>query len=127
MKVKINSILKNVKGQPLNGKKECCVIDKDGNFIKTQTGDYFIKTIEVPEEKLTLKDICLNVLMSLDKDEKTDGEEKYKRFKLGMLIGDSKEYVELDAEEITKIKKLIGNLYSPLILGQCYDILENKQ
>ena len=126
MKIKINSVLKNMKGKPLNATQPCCVIDKDGNFIKDENDTFAIKIVETPSEKQTLKDICMEVLMGMSPDEKVDGKEKYERFKLAMKIGEVKEQIDLKSDDVTKIKELIGKIYSPLIVGQCYDILENK-
>ncbi len=78
------------------------------------------------EEKfLTLKIVCLNSLFFNDKEKIVAGEEKLKRYVLGMKIN-VEENVELIAEEIVLLKKLIGEYQPPLIVGRAYDLLEER-
>ena len=73
---------------------------------------------------LTLKDVCINALLALI--EKDDEKTKYSDYELYKRIRDVKE-VDLKTEEIVRIKKKIGAFNPPLILGQAFDLLENKK
>lgn len=70
-----------------------------------------------------LRDILVNSLMSLSKqDVGISGVDKYKRYELAMNLDGN-----LKSEDITLIKKLVGQMYTPLIIGRVYDILEKKE
>lgn len=71
----------------------------------------------------TLKMATTRALLATIPKEEIDGEEKYKRFKLRQKLDEGK-VVEVKAEEIALIKKLIGKVFNPNIVGQCYDLLE---
>lgn len=53
------------------------------------------------------------------------GQEKFERFRLALAIASNLEPVELKAEEITIIKNAIAEMYSPLVVGRTWDMLEN--
>ncbi|NLH51823.1 MAG: hypothetical protein GX459_03130 [Bacteroidales bacterium] len=99
MKVKVNQELKDVKDLPIK---------------KSEGGN------------LTLKDVIITSVLSPmqgdDQKVKFDKYEIYKKVKDDYVGGE----VELTAEEITLIKKCIGQLQPPLILGQAFEILEGK-
>lgn len=50
--------------------------------------------------------------------------EKVERFKLATLVYASADAVPLTVEQVALIKKLIGIVYPPLIVGQSFAILE---
>jgi len=77
------------------------------------------------EKPVTLKSVCVQALMAVDTKEEVNGEEKYKRYQLTQKIGE-KEEVDLSTEEISKIKQLIGKSFVTLVVGQSWDMLENK-
>ena len=96
--------------------------------IKNLEGD----NIDNPESKLkekaplTMKILCTNSLLTPTQDERNiDGNEKAKRFELAMRIYTEKE-VDLDIDELKLVKDLIGKVYSPLVVGQAYRILDPK-
>lgn len=71
---------------------------------------------------LTLKDVCVSsILTSAGEDTEKEKWGKYEIFK---KLRSAKEQVELTVEEIVVIKKAIGKLQPPLILGQCFELLE---
>jgi len=71
---------------------------------------------------LTLKDVCISSILSpIEGDDEKKKFEKYEIFK---KIRNGKTEVELKAEEIVVIKKAIGKFQPPLILGQCWEMLE---
>jgi len=76
---------------------------------------------------MTLKDCTMNVLLSLFDDEsKIPGEERAKRYVLATRIYANPEDIDLTVEEISQIKTLIGKGYSPLVVGQAWNLLEGK-
>jgi hypothetical protein len=75
----------------------------------------------------TLKAACFGALGATFQDEQTlPGEEKFKRYELYKKIKDATDPVELKSEDVVLLKKLVGKAYGPLIMGQCWDLLENK-
>jgi hypothetical protein len=83
------------------------------------------KAIQLEEGKdATLKDVCLFVLNALVQGEVSqDGEEKYKRFKLGLAI-DAGGEVEMKAEEIVLLKKCGAKVLTPFAYGAFADLLD---
>lgn len=71
---------------------------------------------------LTLRSVATNSLLM--REEKTTGEEYYKRYKLAGRIQESKGPIDLKAEEITLIKSLIPVGYNPIVIGRAYDLLD---
>jgi len=97
MKVKINQILQGSEEQALKGPK--------GN-------------------PLTMREVCINSLLipSQGDDEKL----KWERYEIFKKLRDAKDEVELKLEELNIIKKSVGRTQPPLIMGQCFEILEGK-
>lgn len=113
MFVKIKTKLKNMEGVELKMK-----------LPVNQSG------VEEKEKYITLKRICVNALLSEAKEEKNiiiTGEEKVKRYELAKKIQEAETKVDLKTEEIVLIKKMIGLVYPPLIVGQCFQLLENNE
>lgn len=97
MKVKVNNQLKDVEGKPLQGEKG---------------------------KPLTMRDVCINSLLTpVQGDDEKAKWEKYEIFK---SMRDSKEEVDLKIEQITILKKAVGKVQPPLLMGQIWDMLENK-
>ena len=75
---------------------------------------------------MTLKSMVVKASIIGNPNE-VDGEAKYKVYKVGQKFVEAEEEVELSAEEIVLIKKLIANVYpSPMVIGIAYDMLEGK-
>ena len=71
---------------------------------------------------LTLKDVCVNSILSpLQED---DQKAKYEKYELYKILRDANTEVELTAEHIVLLKKCIGKFQPPLVMGQCFDLLE---
>jgi len=77
---------------------------------------------------VTLETVVVNALLTQDPNDTTvTGTEKAKRFTLAMKIHDTKDsQVDITAEEISKIKELVGKYYTALVVGRVYDLLEQK-
>jgi len=100
MKIKLNETLKGIDGKQL------------------------LDDIEIPGKKLTLKSkIITSLLTPQQEDKEADKWSKYEIFK---KVRDAKTEVELTAEEVTIVKKVIGKTQPVLILGQCFELIEGK-
>jgi len=98
--------------------------------------DLSVKIVDIKGEpikdsniSLTVKDVCIQALLAnfTTEDNKIDGAEKYKRFKLAQrLENNQNSVIGLNAEEVTLIKKLLGMAFTTLIVGQVYDLLEGN-
>ena len=77
----------------------------------------------------TLRTACVNVLTMREMDDRgrgkeITGKEKVRRYELAKKIYHSKELVDLQAEEITLLKDLVGKIYPPITVGQAFEILD---
>ncbi len=100
MKINFDAVLCDLAGEPMKG--------------------------EVEDATIQLKTISINALLASYQDEQTlSGEDKLSRYKLAQKIHVGGEQ-ELSAEEASLLKRLIGKGYSPLIVGQTYEMIEGK-
>jgi len=76
------------------------------------------------ENDLTLKTAIVNSLTAIFNDEKPNGEESFKRGQLAHRVYNSNSDIELTAENIADIKRLVGKYYGPAIVFAAYTILE---
>lgn len=76
---------------------------------------------------VTLKSISTVSLLSMSADSKMLGDEKVKRYDLSLKIHNSNRKLDLKVEDIALIKKLIGEVYPPLVVGQAFKILEKEE
>ncbi|MCW4050360.1 MAG: hypothetical protein NWE89_11565 [Candidatus Bathyarchaeota archaeon] len=84
---------------------------------------------EIPDEKgqpINLRKIITRALLTLHQSERANGVESYKRCKLAERVYEADKELEIESEDITLIKRLIGELFAPIIVGQAYDALEGK-
>jgi len=98
MKINFSVKLKNLKGEEIKGDKG---------------------------EALTLGDACTNALLFSEKDERIEGKEKVRRFKLAHKIYGTKEPISVEAEDIVVIKDLVARVYTTLVAGQAWQLLES--
>ena len=75
---------------------------------------------------LVLGHVAVGALLANLPNENIDGVEKAKRFALAMRIHGKEEAVEVTAEEVAKIKELVGKVYTTVVVGRAYDLLEQK-
>jgi len=101
-------------------------IDFNKEF-KTLEGETILQS-EDNDKTLSLKTVAVTALLTPDqKQDKTSGEEKAERYMLAQEISRANGTpIDVKAEDIVLLKKLIGELYLPLIVGQAYQLLENK-
>ena len=74
------------------------------------------------DEVLTLKKVSTNSLMASLPREELTGEQKLKRYNLANKIHAGEQ--EVLVEDISLIKEMIGKVYTTLIVGQAYNLLE---
>lgn len=75
---------------------------------------------------MKLSNVCVNALLTpLEEDKKQSGEDKFKNYQLSQKIYEKGE-VELEAQDIAKVKERVGKCFGPLVSGQAWDMLEGK-
>lgn len=89
------------------------LLNLDGSPIKGPTGDI-----------ITFKTVCVACLVQAQ-DKAT--EDKVAAFKLAVKIETAKKEVELSAEEVSRIKRLVGETMPVVIVGRVHEILEQAQ
>ena len=121
MKIKISDQLKNIKGESLNGSS----IDVE-NFVKSLPVDLqkgIIPFFNAQKgEPTTLKNVCINAILSPIQDEHQEA--KFKKWEIYKKFRDAKDEIVLTVEEIKIVKDAIGKFFPPLIMGQCFELLE---
>lgn len=72
-----------------------------------------------------LQDVAVEALLSFDPQKPCKGKEKMDRWSIATKIYQANgNAVNLESEEIAKIKELVGDIYGPLIVGQAWNMLE---
>lgn len=84
------------------------------------------KIIE-PEKPLTMRKACIEALNGQPAGDQADGEERLKRFRIALKIATGGPEVSLAAEEIVKIKELVGKGFVPVIVGRVHELLTEKE
>ncbi len=90
--------------------------------------DATLKTLDGEEIKngdkvVNLKTITVDALLNPNGKEQPKPMVKVERFKLAQKIHEGGE-IDITVENAAMIKKLIGEGYAPLVVGQAYEILE---
>ena len=92
--------------------------------LKDLKGEEMMNPDKTP---VLLKQIMVNSLTALGPDDKNvSGDEKYKRWKLAQKIEAADGEMDLKVEDITMIKKLIGQHYMTVAVGAAYDLIEQE-
>lgn len=108
MKVPVLTILHDLEGLPLRDAK---VVDSEGKTLR-------------PERDFTLRKACTEALQANNLvGDAPDGEERFKRFQLAIKIMTNDE-PDLSADEIVKLKKLIGLAFGSVVVGRAYTLLD---
>ena len=71
---------------------------------------------------LTLKDVCIGSLLTPVQEDKE--KEKFEKYEIYKKINTNDKEVELTIENLAVIKKVVGIFQPPLIMGQCFELLE---
>jgi len=112
--MKINPLIEieDLNGTPL--KKSVMKVNKEGKMVPVET-----------DENFRLKDALINSLYGQYEDEKfLSGEEKMKRYFLAEKIWKVQGEIDLSAEEITLLKRLVAAAYNILIVGRVYELID---
>lgn len=73
---------------------------------------------------LTLAGVAVNALLANFEGENVSGQQKADRMQLALAINTVPDQVDLSAEQLAKLKDLIGRAYTPLVVGRAYQLLE---
>ena len=98
MKIDLNYVFKTLDGTPLKNK----------------------------EKDFTMKSACINALTLSVPNERISGEEKVKRAILAEDIYRTENEINLNVDNLKMIKDLIGQIGSPLVVKQAWDVLDPK-
>jgi len=78
--------------------------------------------INPDNSKMTLKDVCVQSILT--PAEGDDEKKKFEKWEIYKKLRNAQTEVELKIEEVGLIKKCIGKLQPPLVMGQCFEMLE---
>ena len=82
--------------------------------------------IKTEDASLTLEQVAVSSLLQPAKDE--TGDTKYAKYKLIKAIHGATEPVELKAEEVSQVKRAIGeSQFTALVTGQAWDLIESAK
>lgn len=73
---------------------------------------------------ITLKMVCLKALVTEVPDEKIEGAERYARYVIANKLTKATKPLNIKSEEVTKLKDLIGKMYTAIVVGRCWDLLD---
>jgi hypothetical protein len=108
VKVPVTTVLLDIEGIPL---RDAAIRDTDGKVLR-------------PERDFTLRKACTEALQANGLAGDTlDGEERFRRYQLAVKIM-SEDSPDLSAEEITKLKRVIGLAFGAIVVGRAYEILD---
>jgi len=91
---------------------------------KDENGNPKMKQVD-----MTLKRVCQNVLLIEKRDTTGRGkpvppEEKFNRHNLALKIYSADDEIDLSIDDVKLLKDLIGELGTPLVIGQAWPILD---
>lgn len=78
-----------------------------------------------PERQLKLRDVIADALTNRYQDDE-DGKKMHARYRLAKRIKRAEDAVEITIEDCAEIKATIAKRFTPLILGQAYDLIEGE-
>lgn len=97
---------------------------RDFSAVLTFAGKPVTEKVDGKEVTFTLGGVAVSALLMLRQDESNiSGEEKFKRYKVAERLT-AGGIIEVSVEELALLKKLIGSLYQPIVVGAAFDLLE---
>jgi hypothetical protein len=136
MKIKLNSTLLGITGKPLSKEIQMNVEEFFQTLPENLQKQVYPYLLKLPNETLTLKDIFIKSILTPVKDgysptgqliSKGDDEKtKMEKWEIYKKIKNEETQAELTVEELKIIKEGIGKNEPPLVMGQCFDLIENK-
>jgi hypothetical protein len=97
------------------------LLDYEGKPIEKPNGE--VKDGKQVMEDVTVRSLIIDALNFIRPDENPPPEDRFRSYRLSMLIHDNDE-VDLTAEDVTFLKDKAGRFCSPLGTGQCYAVLD---
>lgn len=92
--------------------------------MKIKLNEHITDFAGEPIEGLSVGDAIINSLMTMLKgEENMDGKAKFELFALASKLH-GKEEVDLSLDEAAKIKDRVGRIYTPLIVGRLWNVLD---
>lgn len=79
------------------------------------------------DKPLTFAGVCINSLLADHREEVITGDDKLKRWQLVKRIDKATTTVTLSLEEAVLLKNLVARFYTPLVVGQFYELLEGEK
>lgn len=77
------------------------------------------------EKPTTVRFVVVNALMAqLPSERDLSADKKLERFDLALKLQSAEGDVKLDAEKTALIKKMVGAVYNPLIVGRVFQIID---
>jgi hypothetical protein len=113
--------------------KNAQIVDMDGQVVREQvpTGEKNLMGQPVMKDGnvMTVGSVAINALLLSYEDEARTitGDEKVTRMHLALKIKRDQDPINMTAEEISLVKKLVGKAYGPMIVGQVWDLLEGPK
>jgi len=74
---------------------------------------------------LTLATVCSRSLIASDTPK--NAEEKFRRGRLAIKISDSKVPLDLKVEDISLIKEVVSEIWSPLVIARAFPLLDEAE
>jgi len=109
MKINVTQQLTELDGTPMVTGKQICQMC--GQVVSKK-------------EPMTVRLAATRALTAIFRDEQSlPGDQKITRFHLALKLTDEDE-PDLQAEDIVTIKKLVGKMYGPVIVGRMWAILD---
>lgn len=98
--------------------------------LKTIEGDILQRTRrkgdQITEEPATLRWAAVEALLTMPTQGTPTGEEKGRRYELALKIQESNGSIDLGVDDVSFIKGICDDHFSPLVMGQTRKLLEGK-
>ena len=118
MKIDVTQAMKNIDGAPIYKPVENTVgCPECGHQFVTmaRTGD--------ETEVVDLRHVLIQSLLQVTEDDKQSGDVKFNNYQLANKIHHNN-VLDMKAEDVTRLKKLVGKVWGPIIVGQAYEMLD---
>jgi len=129
MKIIVDLILKDKKGEPLNEILEGFLFDTN-NKIMEKDGAPLRIGIPNPDGVLKLRDVCIQACLTGNAEDK-NYLNQVELYKIYEQFRDADKTISLTADEITKVQTAIGKLppelYNNLVKGQACIMLDKAE
>ena len=80
--------------------------------------------LDQDKKSLTLRAIFIQALLDPEQSRSLSGEEKLERHDFAVEIKSTKSHYDFNDNNVKKLKDLVGKIFTPLIVGQVWPILD---